>query len=292
MRTVGNVLDNKRLLAGALVLLVLAAGTVRGDQRVVLTGAGTVARQPRPVWSDEFDGRAGALPNRDKWQIIYGGGGFGNEELQYYTDSRANVALSGRGALVITARRQRFTGTDGVTRLYTSAALQTKGLFQTRFGRVQARIKIPSGKGLWPAFWAIGSDIDRVGWPQSGEIDMMENLGNQPFTLLGSIHGPETGARRGYALTAARHTTRPLSAGYHVYGVDWSPNRLVFTLDGVPYATQTPATLPRGSRWVFNRPFFLILNLAVGGSWPGAPDGSTRLPARMLVDWVRVYTRP
>lgn len=242
------------------------------------------------IWSDEFNGAAGSSPDATKWQMIYGGGGFGNQELQYYTRRPANVTISGTGNLVITARHENYTGTDGVTRSYTSAALQTKGLFQTTYGRLEARIRIPAGQGLWPAFWAVGANVDTVGWPQSGEIDMMENLGSNPFTLLGSIHGPQAGNSRGYALTATMRSPVSLAGGYHVYGVVWSPGQVVFTLDGVPYSTRTPSSLPAGSTWVFDKPFFLIVNLAVGGTWPGAPNATTPFPATMLVDWIRVYS--
>ena len=155
-----------------------------------------------------------------------------------------------RATLVITALSGSYTGSDGVTRNYTSGAIQTKGLFQARYGthgrcggaacRLEARIEIPQGQGLWPAFWAVGSDTDSVGWPQCGEIDMMENLGNDPFTIYGSIHGPQSGVANGYGITTAKHRRVSLAGEFHVYGVTWSPNKLVFTLDGVAYATYTP----------------------------------------------------
>jgi beta-glucanase (GH16 family) len=244
---------------------------------------------PRLTWGDEFGGRAGTAPNSSRWQVIYGGGGFGNRELQYYTRRSSNIALDGRGHLVITALRGRYRGRDGVTRSYTSAAIQTKGRFNVMYGRLEARIEIPQGKGLWPAFWAVGGNVNNVGWPRSGEIDMMENVGNDPFTIYGSIHGPERGRPNGYAISARKRTSRSLAGGFHVYGITWSPNKLVFTLDGHRYATDTRSTLAGGQQWAFNHPFFLILNLAVGGRWPGSPDASTPFPAKMLVDWVRVY---
>jgi beta-glucanase (GH16 family) len=248
------------------------------------------SRRPRGlIWDDEFNGPAGAPPNARKWQVIRGGGGFGNDELQYYTGRSSNIALDGAGHLVITALRQRYTGSDGVTRNYTAAAIQTKGRFQVMYGRLEARIEIPQGQGLWPAFWAVGSDVDSVGWPSSGEIDMMENTGNDPFTISGSIHGPQPGLSNGYGITTRKHSSRSLARGFHVYGVTWSYDKLVFTLDGVPYATYTPSTLARGQQWEFNKPFFLIVNLAVGGTIPGSPDAATPFPAKMLVDWLRVY---
>lgn len=242
------------------------------------------------IWSDEFNGAAGASPDPARWNLQTGGGGWGNNELEYYTSRPSNVALDGRGQLAITARRESFTS-GGVTRGYTSARLQTKGLFATTYGRIEARIKLPAGRGLWPAFWALGGDIESVGWPNSGEIDVMESLGSDPFTLFGSIHGPQPGSPKGYGLTALEHSAVSLAGSYHVFGVVWTPSALTFTFDGVPYSTRTPASLSGSQQWVFNKPFFLLLNLAVGGNWPGAPAASTPLPATMLVDWVRVFSR-
>ena len=243
------------------------------------------------AWSDEFNGPAGAGPNPGKWSFATGGEGWGNEELESYTSRPVNAELDGQGHLAITARAETYTGADGVTRSYTAARLQTKGLYAITYGRIEARIKLPAGRGLWPAFWALGNDIGSVGWPNSGEIDVMESLGNEPFTLYGSIHGPELGSPDGYGLTTPHRSSVSLASGFHVYGVEWSPGVIVFTFDGIPYATQTPASLSAGQQWVFNKPFFLLLNLAVGGSWPGAPDSSTSFPATMLVDWVRVYSQ-
>lgn len=243
----------------------------------------------RLIWSDEFDGPAGAPPDPGKWNAEVGGDGWGNEELEYYTARADNVALNGHGQLAITARHESYTGADGLTREYTSARLQTKGLFATKYGRIEARIKLPSGRGLWPAFWALGSNIEDVGWPACGEIDVMESLGNEPFLLYGSVHGPATGEQQGYRLTAFERSPVSLASSYHIYGVQWSASAIVFTFDGVPYSTRTPASLSAGAQWVFDKPFFLVLNLAVGGTWPGAPDSSTLFPATMLIDWVRVY---
>lgn len=242
------------------------------------------------IFSDEFNGPAGASPDPSKWDLEVGGSGWGNDELEYYTTRDANVALDGKGHLAITARREEYVGANGVARDYTSGRLQTKGLFATTYGLLEARIKLPAGQGLWPAFWALGSDIDAVGWPACGEIDVMESLGSDPFTLFGSIHGPEPGAIDGYRYTAVKRSSVSLADAFNVYGVEWSPEEIVFTFDGVPYSVRTPASLSGGQQWVFDKPFYLLLNLAVGGNWPGAPSASTRFPATMLVDWVRVYS--
>jgi beta-glucanase (GH16 family) len=229
------------------------------------------------IWDDEFSGRAGSRPDPSRWEIETGPR---NGTLQQYTNSRSNVSLDGHGDLVISAQRNSAGA-------YTSGEIQTEGRFQTQYGRLEARIELPSGQGLWPAFWAIGSDYNRVGWPESGEIDVMENFSNNPFKITGSIHGPWR-TPHGYALVSDGFSSVSLAGGFHVYGAIWGPNRISFTLDGRRYATVTPASLAPGQQWVFNKPFFLILNLAVGGRWSGSP-APTHFPATMLVDWVRAY---
>lgn len=272
-----------------------------GGSSAIATKTARPATQPRPssstvkppahklIWADNFNGPAGAPPNPAKWRPVAWPGGTGDGELEYYTTRPSNVSLDGSGHLVITARRETYTG-DGTTRSYTSGRIQTSGLFQTTYGELEARIKWPAGQGLWPAFWSLGYDYDRVGWPNSGEIDVMETLGNNPFTAYGTIHGPSADSPKGYGMTTYTRSRVLLTAGFHVYGVIWSPSKIVFTLDGMPYAARSRASLGRGDRWAFNKPFYLILDLAVGGVWPGSPDASTRFPARMLVDWVRVYS--
>lgn len=241
------------------------------------------------VWSDDFNGPAGSSPGPTRWQAVSGGNGWGNDELESYTPRAANVALDGAGHLAITARREAYTGPDGVTRNYTSARIQSKGLFQIRYGTIEARIQVPVGQGLWPAFWMLGSNIDAVSWPACGEIDVMENIGSDPFTAHGTIHGPDTSTGAAYGLGATVRSTTSLAAGFHVYRTTWSPDAISFGLDGVTYETRTPSSLRGGQQWVFDHPFYLLLNLAVGGAWPGSPDSSTQFPATMLVDWVRAY---
>jgi beta-glucanase (GH16 family) len=240
------------------------------------------------VWSDEFNGPAGAAPDPTKWEID-GGGNARSHQREYYTASTRNVALDGQGHLAITALRETYSG-GGYTRNYTSGKIDGQGKYSTTYGSIQASIKLPAGRGLWPAFWALGTDIDQVGYPKSGEIDIMENLGRAPCTVYGTIHGPTTASPQDYYLSTSHRTTVSLAQGFHVYGLNWSPNLVQMTLDGVPYATYRPSSLARGQQWVFNKPFFLILNLAVGGNWAGAPKATTQFPARMLVDWVHVYS--
>ncbi len=240
------------------------------------------------VWSDEFSGLAGTSPDATKWEIDTGGTGFGNNELECYTAQPGNVSLDGLGDLALTAQRQTCT-MAGNTRSYTSGKVETVASVSAAYGSIQARIALPAGRGLWPAFWALGADIGQVGWPACGEMDVMENLGQDPGHVCATIHGPLAGSTAAYGLSTVARLSGKTGA-FHVYGVNWKPGFVQMTLDGVPYATYTPSSLGRGQQWVFDHPFSLILDLAVGGNWPGAPTAATRFPATMLIDWVRAYT--
>jgi beta-glucanase (GH16 family) len=244
------------------------------------------------VWSDDFTGPAGAAPDPGKWVHDTGGSGWGNNELEYYTTSTGNAALDGNGHLVITARRENpggFSCWYGSCQ-YTSARLNTSGRFTQQYGHIEARMKLPRGQGLWPAFWALGDNIGSVGWPNSGEIDIMENVGREPGVNHGSLHGP--GYSGGNPLTGTY--TLPGGAAFaddfHTFAVDWAPNQVTFLVDGVAYESHTAADT-HGNPWVFNHPFFLLLNVAVGGSFPGSPDGSTTFPQQLVVDYVHVFAQ-
>jgi beta-glucanase (GH16 family) len=243
----------------------------------------------RPVWSDEFNGPAGTSPDSAKWNFDVGGNGWGNNELQYYTAKPSNAGLNGQGDLVITARAEQYTGPGGVKRSFTSARLQTLNKFEFTYGLMEARIQVPAGAGLAPAFWSLGNDayIGDNGWPGCGEIDAMEVLGSEPKVLNGTLHGPWPSHPNGIGSEVEAPT--PLSAGFHTYGVRWAPDQISFLLDGSVYETVSQDDLPPGYAWPFQHPNFLLLNLAVGGDWPGPPNASTQLPARMVVDWVRVW---
>lgn len=244
----------------------------------------------RLTWADEFNLPLGSPVDRGKWNVETGGWGNGNSELQYYTDSTLNAVHDGRN-LAITALEQRLPGLRcwyGPCR-YTSARLNTRGKLEQRYGRFEARIKLPRGQGLWPAFWLLGNNIGTVSWPLCGEIDVMENIGREPRTVHGTIHGP--GYSGGAGIGKPYTLPTDFADAFHVFALEWEPEELRWYVDGVLYQTRTPADLPEGARWVFDRPFFLILNLAVGGAWPGMPDATTRFPQRMLVDYVRVYER-
>ncbi|WP_285730513.1 glycoside hydrolase family 16 protein [Nocardiopsis sp. ATB16-24] len=233
------------------------------------------------VWSDEFDGAAGQAPDPAHWNHETGDHGWGNNELQNYTDSRTNSALDGRGNLVITARQEA----DGS---YTSARITTQNKVEHAFGRIEARIKIPTGQGVWPAFWMLGADFPRTPWPESGEIDVMENVGHEPGTVHGTVHGPGYSGGGGIGASYDHPTGGAFTDDFHVYAVDWSPGSLTWSVDGVAFNTLTAADVG-GNPWVYDQSFFMILNVAVGGEWPGHPDGSTRFPQEMVVDYVRVY---
>jgi beta-glucanase (GH16 family) len=242
------------------------------------------------VWSDEFNGPDRSLPDPAKWNIEVTGNGFGNEELEYYTARPENLHID-KGNLVITARKESFTGSDGVTREYTSARINTAKKFDQQYGRFEARIKIPKGQGMWPAFWLLGSNRGEVGWPACGEIDIVENVGFEPAKVHGSLHGPKYSGEN--PLTGALTLPEPkrFADDFHVFAVEWEPKAIRFYVDDVHYETQTPDNIPSHKRWVFDHPFFVILNLAVGGKWPGNPDATTEFPATMLVDYVRVYRK-
>lgn len=242
----------------------------------------------RLVWADEFNLPLGSPVDRSKWNVETGGWGWGNSELQLYTESTLNAVHDGRN-LVITALEQRLPGARcwyGPCR-YTSARINTRGKFEQRYGRFEARIKLPRGEGLWPAFWMLGSNFGAVRWPICGEIDIMEHIGREPRTVHGTIHGP--GYSGGEGISKSYTLAADFADKFHVFALEWEPGALRWYVDGVHYQTRTPADLPEDARWVFDQPFFIILNLAVGGGWPGAPDASTRFPQRMLVDYVRVY---
>ncbi|MFE7706926.1 ricin-type beta-trefoil lectin domain protein [Streptomyces sp. NPDC057486] len=253
--------------------------------RVVVAAAAAAT-----TFSDDFNGPAGSAVDGSKWQTETGDN-VNNHERQYYTAGNSNAALDGQGNLVITARKDNpgnYQCWYGRCE-YTSARLNTAGKFTSTYGHIETRMKIPRGQGMWPAFWMLGDDIGSVGWPNSGEIDIMENVGFEPGTVHGTIHGPgysgSGGIGAGYALPGGQ----AFADAFHTFAVDWAPDSITWSVDGNVYQRRTPADLG-GKSWVFNKPFFIIMNLAVGGYWPGDPDGSTTFPRQLVVDYVRVTT--
>lgn len=242
------------------------------------------------AWHDEFNQPDGSSPDPSKWTVVTGGNGWGNDELEYYTSRPRNVHIQ-NGKLVIRALQETYTGPDQVTSEFTSARLQTKGHFAQKYGRFEARIRIPKGQGMWPAFWMLGDDIDKTHWPACGEIDVVENIGREPSNVHGTIHGPGYSGSEGISAKYELSGGRRFDRKFHVFAVEWKPNVIRFYVDGDLYRTITPAALPKGTQWVYDHPFFLLLNLAIGGNWPGAPDRTTSFPQEMQVDFVRVFTR-
>lgn len=269
----------RRYLGGLAVVLALLLAGCAGQRTREPSASGPPWRL---TWSDEFAGEADARPDPARWSYDLGASGWGNGELQEYTAAPANAGLDGRGNLAIVARHEggRFT----------SARLKTQDRYAQRYGRIEARMRLPQGRGIWSAFWMLGVKIGEVGWPDSGEIDIMENVGHEPSVLHASLHGPGFSANN--SLTASN--TLPAGAWherFHVFAAEWSPRSVAFFADGAEYARFRPVNVPAGGRWVFDHPFFVLLNVAVGGNWPGAPDGSTRFPQTMLVDYLRLYQR-
>lgn len=244
----------------------------------------TVTTLNKLVFVDNFE-VDGAL-DATKWAYNTGTGdnGWGNNESQYYTDRLENVEVK-EGMLYITALQESYMGAA-----YTSGRVLTRGLFETKYGRFEARIKLPWGQGLWPAFWLLGDDSDgTVNWPIIGEIDIMEYVGQEPTIMHGSIHGPGYFAgeavTKSYTLENSRFDTN-----FHVFGIEWGPNYINYYVDDVLYNQITPSDLPEGAEWVFNdNQFYLILNMAVGGSFVGSPNAETEFPQTMIVDYVKVY---
>ncbi len=240
------------------------------------------------AWSDEFDGPAGSPADPQTWRPQTGGHGWGNQELQYYTDETASAALDGSGNLVITVRRadRKAARTKYGGREYTSARLASKHLRPVRYGLITARIKLPRGRGIWPAFWLLGEDIDEVGWPRCGEIDVMENFSIDPARVHAALHGP--GYCGGDGIAANLDTGSPLADDFREFSVCWEPGRIRWYLGSQLYLTVTPADLS-GREWVFDHDFFVLLNVAVGSHFFPPPDASVTFPQYMLVDYVRVY---
>ncbi|MBT8245046.1 MAG: glycoside hydrolase family 16 protein [Winogradskyella sp.] len=253
----------------------------------------TVATFDNLVLEDNFD-KDGEI-DTSIWNFDIGDGtaegipGWGNNELQYYTDRTDNVTTE-NGFLLITAKQENFNGAQ-----YTSARLQTKNKFQQLYGRFEARIRLPYGQGMWPAFWLLGDDSDGEVWPRIGEIDIMENVGNEPTRIFGTVHGPNFSGAESVSKAYTFDDTR-VDTEFHVYGIEWGPNYINYYVDDVLYNQITPEDIEEETngegQWVFNdRPFYIILNVAVGGNLPGPPNAETVFPQTMLVDYVRVYQK-
>jgi beta-glucanase (GH16 family) len=249
------------------------------------------------VWSDEFDGAAGARIDSTKWSYETADGckegicGWGNSEKEYYTDASENIALNGQGQLRIVARRAPagLTCNYGPC-LYTSARITTRGKMVVAPGRVEARIKLPAGQGLWPAFWMLGHNSPAIRWPDCGELDIVENKGSQPTTTSSAVHGPGYSGETPFA-HAHSLAHGALSDDYHTFAVEWDSLAVRFFVDGTAHYGITRDEVERYGKSVLDQPFFLMLNLAVGGHFDGDPQSDAIFPATMLIDYVRVYAR-
>lgn len=243
----------------------------------------TSQREYRLIWEDQFEGPMGELPDSTKWRFDIGTD-WGNAQLEYDTNRPENASLDGQGNLAIIARKENYRGCN-----YTSARINTRDLFEYAYGRFEARIRLPIGRGIWPAFWLLGANFGEVGWPSCGEIDIMEYRGQEPSIIHGSLHGP--GYSGGNAITKSYQlqSGKKFSEDFHIFAIEWDPGSITWYVDDIAYQTITQNDLPSGKKWVFDHPFFIILNVAVGGHFVGPPDAGTVFPQTMLVDWVRVY---
>jgi beta-glucanase (GH16 family) len=271
---------------------------------LVVTPSADAARKKslKLLWSDEFNGKKGTKPSVKHWAYEIGGGGWGNSERQYYTDSPSNIATDGQGKLVITANRistaaSEAVGTDPAIEemlyrcsecQFTSARIKTARKLAFQYGRVEARMKMPQGVGTWPAFWMLGGDLIKgVPWPECGEIDIMEFRGDITDRSTSALHGPTT--PKGSGLGSVFFSFEPLTADYHTYAIEWRKNSIDFIVDGV--VTGSYSSKDTGARgWVFNQEFFLVLNLAIGGTYAGEEIDPEMNQAEFKIDYIRYYS--
>jgi beta-glucanase (GH16 family) len=236
-------------------------------------------------WSDEFNDNLVSSPDTSKWSYNIGVGpnndGWGNQELQYYTDRLDVVSTDGKGNLRIVAKKENLNGRE-----FVSGRILTKGKFSQKYGKIEARIKTPSGPGIWPAFWLLGNNIDTVQWPNCGEIDIMELKGNQPYTIFGSLHGPGYSGGNSKSGTYSLMNDR-FDNDFHIYAVEWNEDRIDYFVDGYLYNRISKTDV--SGKWVFDQPFYIILNVAVGGNFVGFPNINTAFPQTMQVDYIRAY---
>ena len=287
-------IDLARVLTARIAALIIISLFITGCsllediQEQIISVLPAKAKEWKLVWSDEFDGNR---LDMSKWTYDVGGYGWGNNELQYYTDG-ANIRVL-NGKLIIEARKKPFGGNE-----YTAARITTHGKAFWTYGKIEARIKLPIGQGIWPAFWMLGENIDSVDYPNCGEIDIMEMVGSadgdENATIWGSLHRPNSSATEPSEIKSETASFKNADGNwfnddYHVFGIVWSSRQIEFYVDNHIYKKiKIPASGKDGYA-VFWKPFFIILNLAVGGDWPGSPDATTNWPKQMEVDWVRVY---
>jgi beta-glucanase (GH16 family) len=237
------------------------------------------------TWTDEFSQPDGTSPDASKWGFETGGNGWGNNEMEFYTTRTNNVRIEA-GKLIIEAVKENYQDKN-----FTSGRLSTQGKSSWTYGLFEARIKIPRGQGIWPAFWMLGTSIVSNSWPKCGEIDIMENIGREPGTIHGTVHGPGYSGEHGIGKPVSLPDNAVVADDFHIFAVDCEPGSITWFMDGKKYFAITSASLPPNTQWVFDKPKYLMLNLAVGGFWPGYPDQTSTYPQRMEVDYVRVYQK-
>lgn len=283
------------LPASAVLILGMGAASAQGQATLVpatpepttlaeATSESTAEGMPIVVpegwtlaWHDEFEGTAIDPTN---WTYDLGGGGWGNGEAEYYTNRPENARIED-GVLVIEARQEKYEDS-----YYTSARLKSQGLQEFQYGRIEARLKVPAGRGLWPAFWMLGSNFTQVGWPDCGEIDIMEYIGREPDLIMGTMHGPGYSGALGFGKW--NRQDYDIADDFHTYAIEWDAEQITWFYDGEAYSTYDRSVV--GDRpWAFDHPFFILLNLAVGGQLPGPIGLNTVFPAQYLVDYVRVF---
>jgi beta-glucanase (GH16 family) len=284
-------LIRKKYIALGLVSMIVAASgslmvfsTAKTKASVTKVKTTKVSPQNSKKWSlcwqDEFNGANGSDVDKSKWVHDIGGDGWGNSEDEYYTDGNKNCYIQ-NGNLVIEAKKEKIGNNQ-----YTSARIKTKGKFEFKYGKVEIRAKIPYGQGVWPALWMLGANIDSAKWPNCGEADIMENIGKEPKIIHGTMHGPGYSGALGIGYPF--QINEDFSKAYHIFGLEWSKDKLDWFVDGKKYLS-TNAKSIFGNKWVFNEKFYLLINLAIGGQWPGEPDNTTKFSQKFYVDYVRVY---
>ena len=282
-----NMKKKKEMLKNSVLVHMLVAGFFLIISSCTPDEAQKITVFQELVMADEFD--TDNEINADIWTFDIGTGsnGWGNNEEQFYTNRTENISVQ-NGILIIKALKEDYNGSD-----YTSSKILTKGLKEQAYGRFEARIQLPTGQGMWPAFWLLGANCgdgtaDTEVWPNCGEIDIMEYRGQDPTVVHGSVHGPGYAAgnaiTKRYALENDRFDT-----GFHVFGIEWTPEYINYYVDDVLYNQITRDQVLKKGAWVFDQPFYIIINLAVGGDFIGAPNAETIFPQTMLIDYVRVY---
>ncbi len=287
-------LAERRCRGGPRQLALAAVVSALGCNQLPEKGEGDVWHAPQgnwaEVWRDDFDGPAGSAPDVSKWTLEIRPHGQ-NGEQDYDTDSRQNSFLDGNGNLALRAVQERFVDAMGHTsdQPFTSARLDTKGKLEQAYGRFEARMQLPrGGRGVWPAFWLLGSNVGEAGWPECGEVDIIEMAGSRPNQISGSLHGPGYSGGNAFTRSFALNADA-FGDGFHVFALEWTPDGMRWLVDEKPFHVRTASGVADAGRdWVFDHAFYLIINLAIGGQFDGDPDASTSFPQQMLIDYVRV----